>query len=83
MEACHISVNIGGSRVATLHQSILDTVGHTPVVRINSLGPKSVNLYVKCEAFNPMGSVKDRMALSTIEAAAVSALNTSVIDSRI
>lgn len=67
MEACHISVHIGGSRLATLHQSILDTVGHTPVVRINSLGPKSVNLYVKCEAFNPMGSVKDRLALGVIE----------------
>jgi cysteine synthase A len=53
--------------VATLHQSILDTVGHTPVVRINSIGPKSVNLYVKCEAFNPMGSVKDRLALGVIE----------------
>jgi cysteine synthase A len=51
------------------YQSILDTVGHTPVVRINRLAPKSVNLYVKVEAFNPLGSVKDRLALGVIEAA--------------
>jgi cysteine synthase A len=51
------------------YQSILETVGHTPVVRINRLAPKSVNLYVKVEAFNPLGSVKDRLALGVIEAA--------------
>ena len=50
-------------------QSILETVGHTPVVRINRLGPTGVNLYVKVEAFNPLGSVKDRLALGVIEAA--------------
>lgn len=50
-------------------QSILETVGHTPVVRINRLGPAGVNLYVKVEAFNPLGSVKDRLALGVIEAA--------------
>ena len=44
-------------------QNILETVGHTPVVRINRLAPKGVNLYVKIEAFNPLGSVKDRLAL--------------------
>ncbi len=49
--------------------SILETVGHTPVVRINNLGPAHVQLYGKLESFNPMGSVKDRMALSMIEAA--------------
>ena len=49
--------------------SILGTVGNTPVVRINKLGPKGVNLYVKIEAFNPLGSVKDRLALGVIEAA--------------
>ena len=47
--------------------SILDTIGHTPVIRINKLGPKGVNLYVKVESFNPMGSVKDRLALGVIE----------------
>jgi cysteine synthase A len=51
------------------HDSILGTVGNTPVVRINRLGPAGVNLYVKIEAFNPMGSVKDRLALGVIEAA--------------
>ena len=49
--------------------SILGTVGNTPVVRINKLAPKGVNLYVKIEAFNPLGSVKDRLALGVIEAA--------------
>jgi cysteine synthase len=50
-------------------QNILETVGHTPVVRINRLTPEGVNLYVKIEAFNPLGSVKDRLALGVIEAA--------------
>ena len=49
--------------------SILGTIGNTPVVRINKLGPAGVNLYVKIEAFNPLGSVKDRLALGVIEAA--------------
>ena len=49
--------------------SILGTVGNTPVVRINKLAPEGVNLYVKIEAFNPLGSVKDRLALGVIEAA--------------
>src|SRR5688572_20663386 len=49
--------------------SIIETVGRTPVVRINKLAPAGVNLYVKVEAFNPLGSVKDRLALGIIEAA--------------
>ena len=49
--------------------SILGTVGNTPVVKINRLAPPGVNLYVKVEAFNPLGSVKDRLALGVIEAA--------------
>jgi cysteine synthase A len=49
--------------------SILGTVGDTPVVRINRLAPPGVNLFVKVEAFNPLGSVKDRLALGIIEAA--------------
>jgi cysteine synthase A len=49
--------------------SILETIGNTPVIRINRLAPENVNLLVKAEAFNPMSSVKDRMALSVIEAA--------------
>jgi cysteine synthase len=50
-------------------QNILGTVGNTPVVRINRLAPPGVNLFVKIEAFNPLGSVKDRLALGVIEAA--------------
>ncbi len=49
--------------------NILETVGNTPVVKINRLAPPDVNLYVKVEAFNPLGSVKDRLALGVIEAA--------------
>jgi cysteine synthase A len=49
--------------------NILGTVGNTPVVRINKLGPKGIKLFVKIEAFNPLGSVKDRLALGIIEAA--------------
>ena len=43
------------------YDSILGTVGNTPVVRINRLAPDHVNLFVKIEAFNPMVSVKDRL----------------------
>jgi len=50
-------------------ESILDVIGRTPVVRIKKLAPAGVNLYVKLEAANPMGSVKDRLALGIIEAA--------------
>jgi cysteine synthase A len=50
-------------------QNILETVGNTPVVRINKLAPAGANLFVKIEAFNPLGSVKDRLALGVIEAA--------------
>src|SRR5664279_1253563 len=49
--------------------NILETIGNTPVVKINKLAPKGINLYVKLEAFNPLGSVKDRLALGVIEAA--------------
>ena len=51
------------------YNSITETVGRTPVVRINRLAPEGVNLWVKVEAFNPLGSVKDRLALGVIEAA--------------
>jgi len=49
------------------YANILETVGNTPVVKINRLAPEGVNLYVKIEAFNPLGSVKDRLALGVIE----------------
>jgi cysteine synthase len=51
------------------YQSIVETIGNTPVVRINRLAPKGVNVFAKIEAFNPLGSVKDRLALGVIEAA--------------
>ena len=51
------------------YDSILGTVGNTPVVRINRLAPDGVDLWVKIEAFNPLGSVRDRLALGVIEAA--------------
>jgi cysteine synthase A len=51
----------------TRFASILETVGNTPAVKINRLAPEGVNLYVKVEAFNPLGSVKDRLALGIIE----------------
>jgi len=50
-----------------IHESILDTIGNTPVVKIHRLAPKHVTMYVKCEAFNPLGSVKDRLAIGIIE----------------
>jgi len=53
----------------TRFSSILETVGNTPVVRINKLAPAGIDLYVKIEAFNPLGSVKDRLALGVIEEA--------------
>jgi cysteine synthase A len=52
-----------------LYDSILDTVGDTPTIRINRIAPEHVTVYVKFEAFNPAGSVKDRLALNIVEAA--------------
>ncbi|MDW2981939.1 MAG: cysteine synthase A [Rhodanobacter sp.] len=49
-----------------IYDSILDTIGNTPIVRLQRLAPKHVELYVKVEAFNPAGSVKDRLALAII-----------------
>jgi cysteine synthase len=49
------------------HNSILETVGRTPVVKVNRIAPSHVSMYVKIEAFNPLGSVKDRLALGVIE----------------
>jgi len=45
----------------SLHDNILSTIGNTPVVKIDKLAPANINIYVKIEAFNPMGSVKDRL----------------------
>ncbi|MBN8739884.1 MAG: cysteine synthase A [Lysobacterales bacterium 69-70] len=49
-----------------IYDSILDTIGNTPVVKLHRLPPKHVDLYVKVEAFNPAGSVKDRLALAIV-----------------
>jgi cysteine synthase A len=50
-----------------IYNNILETIGSTPVVRINNLAPEGVDMYVKVEAFNPMASVKDRLAIGVIE----------------
>jgi cysteine synthase A len=50
-----------------IHESILSTIGGTPIVRVRRLAPAHVSLYLKCEFFNPLGSVKDRLAIAVIE----------------
>src|SRR6187397_2007903 len=50
-----------------LYDNILNTIGRTPIVRVNRLAPSHVTMYVKCEFFNPLGSVKDRLAIAIIE----------------
>ena len=49
-----------------IYGDITETIGNTPIVRVNNLGPKDQNIFVKCEAFNPLASVKDRLALAII-----------------
>jgi cysteine synthase A len=51
----------------TRFANILETIGNTPVVRVSKLAPAGIDLHVKVEAFNPLGSVKDRLALGVIE----------------
>jgi cysteine synthase A len=51
------------------HDNILSTIGNTPIVKISKLAPTGANLYVKLESFNPMGSIKDRLAIGVIEEA--------------
>jgi cysteine synthase A len=50
-----------------IFNSILDTIGNTPVVKLNNIAPEHINMYVKVESFNPMGSVKDRLAYAVID----------------
>ena len=50
-----------------IYDSILHTIGRTPIVRVNHIAPKHVDIYVKCEFFNPASSVKDRLAIAIIE----------------
>ena len=49
-----------------IYDNILQTIGNTPVVRLNRMAPENVHVYVKVESFNPMGSVKDRLAFAII-----------------
>jgi 2-hydroxy-3-oxopropionate reductase len=56
-------------QASRLGRSVTELIGNTPLVRLNKLAPASVNLYVKLESFNPLGSVKDRMARAVIESA--------------
>ena len=50
-----------------IYESILHTIGRTPIVRVHRSGPAHVAMYVKCEFFNPLSSVKDRLAIAIIE----------------
>ena len=52
-----------------LYDSVLETIGNTPCIRVNNLAPEGVSIYVKAEFFNPASSVKDRLAISIIEEA--------------
>src|SRR5215471_19044234 len=50
-----------------IYDSILGTIGRTPIVKIQRLAPKNITMYAKCEFFNPLGSVKDRLAIAIID----------------
>ena len=67
----HVAADLSRSTegLGRLYESVLDTIGNTPSIRINDLAPRHVKLYVKAEFFNPLGSVKDRLAVSIIEEA--------------
>jgi len=49
-----------------IYSDITETIGNTPIVKVNNIGPNDQNIFVKCEAFNPLASVKDRLALAII-----------------
>ena len=49
-----------------IYDNIIETIGNTPIVRINNIGPDNQNIFAKCEAFNPLASVKDRLAIAII-----------------
>ena len=52
-----------------IYESILDTIGNTPVVRLNNIAPPNVEIFAKVESFNPLASVKDRLAYAIVTAA--------------
>jgi cysteine synthase len=61
------SVTAGVEGLIMIYDSILGTIGRTPIVRIQRLAPQNVTMYVKCEFFNPLSSVKDRLAIGIID----------------
>ena len=61
----HQQVHVKGD-VTMIYNNILETIGNTPIVRLNHMGPDHVDIYVKVESFNPMASVKDRLAFAII-----------------
>jgi len=50
-----------------IYNNVCETIGNTPIIKLNSIAPKGIDMYVKCEFFNPLGSVKDRLAIGIIE----------------
>lgn len=60
--------SLTSAKRSSIHESIVDTIGNTPIVKLQRMSPKKgVDIYVKCESENPGGSVKDRLALGVIE----------------
>jgi threonine synthase len=60
--------SLTSAKRSSIHESIVDTIGNTPIVKLQRMSPKKgVDIYVKCESENPGGSVKDRLALGIIE----------------
>lgn len=53
--------------VYRIYNNVCETIGRTPIIKLNSVAPKGIDMYVKCEYFNPLGSVKDRLAIGIIE----------------
>ena len=66
---CRLSARVLAKHMAARFDNILETIGRTPVVKVGKLAPPGVEIFAKLEAFNPLGSVKDRLALGVIEAA--------------
>jgi cysteine synthase A len=64
--AIYLSESFDKKEARMIYNSILETIGNTPVVRLNRMGPDHVELYVKVESFNPMASVKDRLAFAIV-----------------
>jgi len=70
-------VACGPEENPVIYDSILNTIGRTPIVRINRLAPSHVTMFVKCEFFNPLASVKDRLAIARRSLTELSGLKNS------